>query len=218
MTEDKILEKDIAFLRQQNLNLKFVVASTPRSGTTYLSNVFNELGILAGHEAIFQINGPRHAFRTNSHIKVKLDTDVSGFINPYLDELKTQNVRVYHLIRHPVPSINSMLNFFKGRGTFRVGVLHQPHWLQVAELWHYWHKELDDRCNQFTLRLESIKEGLEWLAKDLGYTWTSEQLDEALEAKRGTSVACRPQVVTWDMLPKHIQEFAKKFEYSDKTF
>lgn len=199
------------------VDLKFVIASTPRSGTTFVSNVLNKLQVRAGHEGIFQVHGVAGALRNNPHIKKKLEGDVSGFVNPYLKILGRKDIPVYHLIRHPVPSINSLLNFFQNHGQLQIGVLSQPLWLAMAELWHYWHRELDQYCSPNTLRLENISEDLEWFAGDLSYDWSVEQIADAIEqASRGTSVAMKPQHITWDMLPKHIQEFAYRFDYKEK--
>lgn len=83
--------------------LRYVVASLPRSGTKYISTVLSKIGLNCGHERSF---GPKRC-------KLHLDTedvfgDASWMVVPWIDELPRGTV-VLHQLRDPIKVLNSNL-------------------------------------------------------------------------------------------------------------
>lgn len=76
-----------------------VIASVPRSGTTYIHAVLSQLGCNPGHEMVFSSSGSRY------DPPDWLTVEVSGFagLHPF-----TNDGPVLHQIRHPLKVISSL--------------------------------------------------------------------------------------------------------------
>ncbi len=75
-----------------------VIASTPRSGTTYIRQVLDDVGVSVGHEAVFRSSG------SNCRPPDWLTVEVSGFagLHPF-----TNDGPVLHQVRHPLKAVSS---------------------------------------------------------------------------------------------------------------
>lgn len=79
--------------------LKYVVTGAGRSGTGYMSKLLTSVGIPCGHEQVFGLDGMRDTpYQAGS----------SWLAMPWLADLAA-DVRVIHLVRHPVKAISSLL-------------------------------------------------------------------------------------------------------------
>lgn len=85
-------------------DIRYVVASLPRSGTKYISKVLSALGLCCGHERNF-------VTRCATLIKPDFDHnwgDASWMAVPYLHSLPSGTI-VFHQIRNPIDVLNSNL-------------------------------------------------------------------------------------------------------------
>lgn len=193
--------------------LRLVVASTPRSGTTYLSNVLHELGIRTGHEAIFSSIGYRPEWASRYEI------DVTGFVgDEHASFLQHRNVPIVLWTRHPVKTINSICAKWPHIEPFHVGSFRLDRFQAVATLWYHWIRQLSARSDMH-VRLEDGIDGIEEILHrylrargSTGTPWTYDVIRlTAEEAPRGDST---PGLFgTYDDLPEHIQSFAWELGY-----
>ncbi len=114
-----------------------VVASTPRSGTSYIRAVLERVGVGVGHEAVFMSSG-----KANSPPDW-LTVEVSGFagLHPF-----TNDGPVLHQVRHPVKAISSLATL----GLIRT---HDP--VKVAE-WYVAMVGNNELAADFTYRVEDM--------------------------------------------------------------
>ena len=98
--------------------MTFIVTGAARSGTAYVSSVLKSLGLLVGHEAVFnpvtfemwrreQDQGARiGTFRLQTDARQR-DGEVSWMAGPLLDMVLPE-VTVVHLVRNPLHCIRSL--------------------------------------------------------------------------------------------------------------
>jgi len=178
-------------------NLKFVVGGTPRGGTTYAANVLRALGFKAGHEAIFK----RDEVDWRTLRSGRYDVDVSGIIPFHLGIIQEHEVPIIHLIRHPVPSINSMLRYFQGA--------YKPN--EAVQRWYKSHKALSDLA-VLTIRLETFRTDINRFAAVFCPRTQPAELDEATaQADKGTSTP--GTTFDWFDLPSDVRDFAENIGY-----
>lgn len=84
---------------------KYIITGTGRCGTTYLSRIFNEIGIKCGHELIFNLH---YNYEEGMKRYPELEADSSWMSVPFLDFLS--NSACIHIVRHPLKTIASFKN------------------------------------------------------------------------------------------------------------
>lgn len=120
------------------MKIKYIVTGTGRCGTVFMARFLTSIGILCGHETIFDYKGLNEAIlRTNKEIKLELskcstfkynpdsnsyekvdwhpnieniDADSSYMAAPYLNEEILKDATVIHVVRNPLNVINSFCN------------------------------------------------------------------------------------------------------------
>jgi hypothetical protein len=94
--------------------IRYVVASLPRSGTKYISKVLTELGQNCGHERSFTcVSGQGDRYTTAQGICIREDApevwgDASWLSVPLISKLPAGTV-VFHQLRDPLKVLNSNL-------------------------------------------------------------------------------------------------------------
>lgn len=108
------------------IKLKYIITGTGRSGTVFMARFLTSIGVVCGHECIFNTFGTDHAERlinnpheirtslvsgdswlTDSHSIV---ADSSYMAAPYLDHSILDKVKVIHVVRNPIKVISSFVN------------------------------------------------------------------------------------------------------------
>jgi hypothetical protein len=118
-----------------------VIASTPRSGTTYIRAVLAACGVRSGHENVFKSSGGV------SRPPDWLTVEVSGFAG--LHPL-TNTGPVLHQVRHPLKVVSSLATL----GLLRT---HDP--IAVAE-WYLTVFDNNQMAADFTYRVEDMNRDL----------------------------------------------------------
>jgi hypothetical protein len=80
----------------------FVVAATPRSGTTFTSVVLTNIGLRCGHEQVFSPRKPWGFHGWRGYLG-----DASCYSAPYLQELPRDTLLI-HQVRNPLATIRSL--------------------------------------------------------------------------------------------------------------
>jgi hypothetical protein len=113
-------------------NLKLIIGGFPRSGTTWIANVFNELGVQTGHEAPLTKNGFRPHKKSKDNVVCS-----TGFINAHRYEIEAAGVPIIQVIRDPIGVQQSFLNRFPSEFDTRDDVE------QITYRWWQWNTELE---------------------------------------------------------------------------
>jgi hypothetical protein len=122
------------------MNLDFLVTGTGRCGTTYMARLLTNLGIMCGHESIFNYDGILKANSRlqgkipikTSHVSSndiienkkiedwfdasKIKAESSYLAAPFLDSKILQETKIIHVIRNPLDVLSSHIidvKFFK---------------------------------------------------------------------------------------------------------
>lgn len=121
-----------------------VVASTPRSGTTFMYGVLAHLGLGAGHEHVFSSSGHKH--RPPEWVRI----DVSGFagLHPFTNEGP-----VLHQIRDPLKVISSLVAVPTILSKWLHGHSADPEWVARWYLDVFWYNE---QAATETYRIEDV--------------------------------------------------------------
>lgn len=220
--------------------ISYVVASTPRSATGYISRVLNLLGLKCGHEAIFTTN--TESVRMFHHWGIF--GDASWMAVPLIHSLPP-NTLVLHQIRDPVKSMNSINSgnrYFRG-GFGRSGIQGPGPYCKFiaqctqgwvwpedevgrgAHFWHNWHRWIEfearrrDDLRYFRYRIEDLDEGL--LVRIANLIAPSSGPNPYPDL--GAAVESVPtnhnhqgevlEVVSWDTLPPPAKEMAIRYGY-----
>jgi hypothetical protein len=110
-------------LREPIHGLNYVIAGTGRCGTVYMARLLSSLGIMCGHESVFNKTGPQPLATLTSYASThddttELDSWFDPFIRqaesswmavPYLHHPLARKAKIIHLIREPMKVISSML-------------------------------------------------------------------------------------------------------------
>lgn len=124
---------------QPTINLKYLVTGTGRCGTTYMARLLTSLGIMCGHESIFNPGGLAAA-ENKIYFGDKIETSLVSTKNiivdqpyeiwfdpklikaecsymaaPFLAEKFLENTKIIHIVRNPFHVLSSFLydlNFF----------------------------------------------------------------------------------------------------------
>lgn len=113
------------------VNLKYLVVGTGRCGTVFCAKLLTECGINCGHEAIFDWRGFTNGcniIKGKEKIKTSkcsegnwfdpnkiVEAESSYMVVPYLNNSMFRNIKVIHVVRHPLKVISSFskdVNFF----------------------------------------------------------------------------------------------------------
>lgn len=87
---------------------KFLIASTGRSGSGYISKVLRAYGINCGHEEYWRFPWQRRV--------EGLDGDSSWLAVKYLDSF---NGIIFHQVRHPLKVLSSLMDTYRDKEYFR---------------------------------------------------------------------------------------------------
>lgn len=126
------------------MKLQYLVTGTGRCGTVYLANLLTKSGLPCGHESIFTPWGLDEAIaRLDGRSPIQVSAislascgdwfpeagavvaDSSYMAAPFLDHALLRDVRIIHVVRHPMDVINS----------FVVGLNYFQEWLP-PDVWH----------------------------------------------------------------------------------
>lgn len=119
-------------------NLKYLVTGTGRCGTVYMARLLTSVGILCGHETIFDYCGLRGAQKRlsgedplrlsiasslnydsekNEHHLIKWHPDIENIVAdasymsaPFLTDDILKDAKIIHVVRNPIHVINSFCN------------------------------------------------------------------------------------------------------------
>lgn len=214
--------------------LKFVVASTPRSATRYITAVLNKAGILTTHELLCK---DCHCWW--GAFECPIIAEVSWLLPPRLDKMPSEII-LLHQIRHPVPTINSIIRthhmeptktrntrWLFGPATEKLGLHRWPGDAlgRAIYFWCEWHKAIleKSKCtpNYYRYQIETV------LAAELslvlhGATPVDVQpflprLQRALTdvAKDYNVAGRRTFTIGWDDLTTEAKELAGRFGYNE---
>ena len=78
---------------------KYIITGCGRSGTGFLSKLFNDNGIKCGHESYYTVNNRGQLYEAES----------SWLATPHINEFKDK--KIIRLIRNPVSVIKSFLDY-----------------------------------------------------------------------------------------------------------
>ena len=120
------------------MKIKHIITGTGRCGTVFMARFFTSIGVLCGHETIFDYKGLDEAIRRiNKDVKLELsecsmfkynpdsnsydevdwhpdiqniDADSSYMAAPYLNEEILKDATIIHVVRNPLNVINSFCN------------------------------------------------------------------------------------------------------------
>ena len=178
-------------------SLKMCVAGLPRSGTFFVSRALTKMNISASHETVCGVSG------VGKETPVR-HVDVTGFAALWVDSMARQGVKVVHLIRHPVPTCNSIVNHLSKllpddpKEAFQV----------AATYYEKWHGMID-KVATATVYLESIEEGLKTITRLLGLDVPPETLARAMGESNKNELKAKPvSFSTWEYLPPSVAEYA----------
>lgn len=188
-------------------NLRLVVSGLPRGGTQFTRSVLRDLlqdRATVGHEGVFCYNFIRDYGTRPCH-----DVDVTGFAWPYGELLQEHGIPVVHLVRHPVTSVNSMLNFFRKAFPEK-----ERDWTEAVEMWCGRHANIAARATCW-YRLEDQMDKLcETASQILGLDFDPLMAENAIiKSPKGNST--RGDTISWDFLPPMVQDFAVGFGYDE---
>jgi hypothetical protein len=182
---------------------KLLIVGAPRSGTKYLVDVFNFLGLKlghenAGHEGAVGYNFATEAARRGRNILLK-DCDW-----------------VAHVIRDPryvIPSIDA--NLFDRR---TVGFTHYTsEFGGVAGWWVHWNERCEETlkkakllgCRTMQFRLEDSEPVVEFLARECGAALPD--ADYSAHVLKTTNHRCEYTPLEWDDLPMSVRCYAERW-------
>lgn len=203
-------------------HVRMLVTGLPRGGTFYISDALTRAGIPTSHEMYYSQQGQRRHTRTDYFPRI----EVSGFMYPWMrwiheggascwpDSDGKNHLRffmpVYHVIRHPVNQISSILNYFHRPDS-------PPDWTakNVEYTWLQAHTRNEEYAIQ-TFRMEDMQDTVKALYY-LYEEYTGNDYDEPdwdkvfREAQVGSSTP--EKRITWDELDPETREYAKRFDY-----
>lgn len=171
-----------------------VIASIPRSGTTYMTHILHNLGVRAGHENVFTSAGSK------LNPPEWLIVEVSGFagMHPF-----TNDGPVLHQIRHPLKVISSL-------ATLGVLRMHDP--VEIAA-WYLNVFTNNEQAADWTYRIEDFGPShLETLCDYLGVECRLSVLDEV---PTDTNSRPRNDLSLGDLGPwrDQVTEIMARFDY-----
>ena len=211
--------------------LKFVVASTPRSGTRYIAAVLNKARIFTTHELLSQ-----SCHNYWGSYEAKIEAEVSWLLVPSLAKMPKE-IALLHQTRHPVPAINSIVRtghmvydetkntewLFKQTIVPRLGFI-KDLYERAMYFWFSWHSAIMAQGvgrKYFRYQIETL------LGADLSLMLEN-VLDvvpnrtichHALEDTPKNYNACgsAPSMIGWNDLTSEVKELAERMGYSGES-
>ena len=211
--------------------LKFVVASTPRSGTRYIAAVLNKARIFTTHELLCQTC---HCYWGS--YEAQIVGEVSWLLAPRLCDMPKEIV-LLHQTRHPVPAINSIVRtghmgsdktnntrwLFKQKIVPKLGWLKDPY-DRAMYFWHMWHSVIMDeeiRRLYFRYKVETlIGADLSLMLENVLDVVPNRTIcHHALEDTPKNYNACgsAPSMIGWNDLTSEVKELAERMGYSGES-
>jgi hypothetical protein len=191
--------------------LPFVIASTPRSGTGYISKLLQLLEVPINHEdqmnSVEQEYYPENGCGTSSWLSV-----------PFLPKLPRETL-VLHQVRNPLRTINSLIlthNYHHGKGR-DMGFLREHFQAKTncpeAEFWREWHLLIEPFA-VFRYQVERLP--IKRILKLLGYERSDDEIAFALASvptNFHTSGDVK-QVLRWNDLLPEVRDLATAYGYT----
>ena len=189
--------------------LRFLIASTPRSGTGYIKRLLCDLGVPCTHERYFTCSSQRYLTESNHG-------ESSWLAVPYLERLPPSTL-VFHQVRNPVTTINSLKLTHPYQSEGRDMPFLREHFKPSShdpeiEFWHEWHRRIEPFA---TLRYRVEEIPIREILSMIGEERSDEQIKIALAGvprnfKTSGSV---PQRIAWKDMPGHVQETYIRYGY-----
>jgi hypothetical protein len=208
-------------------HLAYVVVSTPRSATLYTARLLTALGLACGHEAYFTPKG--QSFFDELHGSFG---DSSWLAAPFLMSLPQETV-IFHQIRDPVNTINSMIytkhlsltelkenpyvSFLRLHAGFANLSLSEEE--LACEFWCTWHQLIEKGCEgRRHLRYKIEDMSSELLRELVSFIPAKVSFNNIIHALARVPEDCntrgRPSgLITGDTLPLAVSELAAKYGY-----
>lgn len=217
-------------------NLYCVIASLPRSGTWWLSESIRSLGYKCTHEHCFS---PLHRTYLEVHSG---HIEVSWLSVPELYR-KPANVKLVHLVRHPVGCINSIINHNHtnfidkdGKRALSPTSIANPHTMTVANyllpllkddidvydsttvaiwFWYHWNKIIEDADPIYRIRIEDINDHkMLWLIRDM-FPQNNTSIGKIRKALNSSNrnKGIRNSELSWGSLPHEVLDMAERYGY-----
>ena len=133
--------------------MKIIISGCGRSGTRYMSELFQKMGLPCTHEVVFD---PKN-WRGSELPMLGMKNESAWESAPFLTQLDPDEYAILHIIRHPFKQINSLRNL----GFFEVNDIwcqfacrifpalnHGSYPERYAKYWIYWNK-LVENVNYF---------------------------------------------------------------------
>lgn len=227
----------------KNRPIKYIVVSSPRSGTGYTAEVLSHLGLNCGHETWF------FPGRTIYHKRgEEFWGDSSWLATPYLDKMPPTTL-VLHQLRNPIKTLDSMMARRQLRGCKPGGKgprgeytkflkLYFENWEseesqqdRLARFWVEWNLKIEEQENNPNLRYLRFK--IEDMNEELLLSITSligapmpnpKQLQLALKTSKNTNhrVGQANRITPWaeeflgakdNEAAERVRSFSKRYGY-----
>lgn len=168
-----IQSQDIRSNKDFKYNMfRYIISSTPRSGTKFMSRFFCSAGIPIGHEMYFGMPG------FGSYLSHAVG-DSSWMTVPFLPQFDKTKTTIIHIVRNPLKTVSSLLSSMNlGQDQIdtnlycRFKILKLPSILKYKGLdrylhfWIEWHKTID-KFHDFIYRIEDINKNPKKIFEDL---------------------------------------------------
>ena len=174
------LLESTSHIKKKVTPLKYIVVSTPRSGTGYTAQVLSKLGLNCGHETYFRTSETIYQREAN-----EIWGDSSWLAAPFISKLPPTTL-VLHQLRDPIKTLDSMMarrqlrgkvrpedkgprgeyvNFLKTH--FELGESIKFPQERLAHFWAAWHSSIETQSKNpkyglqyFRFRVEDMNEEL----------------------------------------------------------
>lgn len=192
-------------------DLCLIVAGTARGGTHYIANVLNAMGLRTVHEG-FHPSLPRGFIKRGKNLVQDYICEVSGVNGYMLQDAKDAGVEIFHLWRHPVLVINSILRRWGG-------VDGESDKIRLAHWWMEKHQAIE-KCEPIgAIHLHHPSVGIKSLYMRMGWYLNDEEERKLLRVLKEfktpegmcatTGGLPSSKEVTWKELPIEVRRFAR---------
>lgn len=195
-------------------DLQFVVAGTNRGGTQYFAALLRDMGGLrVKHEGLLTTE------RNCREYSRYWDCEVSGGNVHMLPQVKAAGVPIFHLVRHPLGTINSIWDKWRNNDGFKKRFWIGPDDAPPAEAMGRWwlkHRQQIDECTDDRFYLEDDHTASLWrIAKKVRIDWPTERMVRVVKARKPVGARKRPvNCFGWSDLPEEVRDYARKLGYT----
>lgn len=200
------------FLRK---NEKLVIIGCGRSGTKFTSSLFQELGIMVGHERL-----EKHGISSWCLVP---DTYKMAWGPSYklLDYLK---MPVIHQVRHPLDVISSVRTVFSGNKSWKFIQKFIPLngneslTLKSMKYWYFWNLIAENK-SIFTYRVENIENELKKILEigkfnvDYNINEISRIISKKVNSRKHNDLSWNELKIVDEQLTSKIIDLAKRYGY-----